>query len=109
MPSNGRCAWRDATYAIEYGDTAFSAALKRLLLRAIAIGRRRNVLKDITLRHYLADLDRRLNRINGSHSERRVGMQAAQAHRRKRGAPVRVHHQSRRASSVWTSVYETKP
>jgi transposase len=62
-PSNGRCAWRDATYAIECGDTAFSAALKRLLLRAIAIGRRRNVLKDITLRHYLADLDRRLNRI----------------------------------------------
>ena len=54
---------RDATYAIECGDTAFSAAFKRLLLRAIAIGRRRDALKDITLQHYLADLDRRLDRI----------------------------------------------
>ncbi len=54
---------RDATYAIECGDTAFSAAFKRLLLCAIAIGRRRDDLKDITLRQYLADLDRRLDRI----------------------------------------------
>ena len=54
---------RDATYAIECGDTAFSAAFKRLLLRAIAIGRRRDELKDITLKQYLADLDRRLDRI----------------------------------------------
>jgi transposase len=54
---------RVATYAIECGDTAFSAAFKRLLLRAIAIGRRRDELKDITLKQYLADLDRRLNRI----------------------------------------------
>ena len=37
------CPARDATYAIECGDTAFSAAFKRLLLRAIAIGRRRDV------------------------------------------------------------------
>ena len=54
---------RDATYAIECGDTAFSAAFKRLLLRAIAIGRRRDELKDSTLKQYLADLDRRLDRI----------------------------------------------
>ena len=54
---------RDATYAIECGDTAFSAAFKRLLLRAIAIGRRRDELKDSTLTQYLADLDRRLSRI----------------------------------------------
>ena len=53
----------DATYAIECGDTAFSAAFKRLLLRSIAVGRRRDELKDITLKQYLADLDRRLNRI----------------------------------------------
>ena len=53
----------DATYAIECGDTAFSAAFKRLLLRAIAIGRRRDALKDITLTQYLADLDLRLSRI----------------------------------------------
>jgi len=54
---------RDATYAIECGDTAFSAPFKRLLLRAIATGRRRQTLKDATLKFYAADLDRRLNRI----------------------------------------------
>ncbi len=85
---------RDATYAIQCGDTAFSAAFKRLLLRAIAIGRRRDELKDITLKQYLADLDRRLNRIMAAVPMRRAGTQAAQAHRRQPGAPVRVHHQS---------------
>jgi transposase len=54
---------RDAAYAIECGDTAFSAPFRRLLLRAIAIGRRREVLKDTTLAQYLYDLDRRLDRI----------------------------------------------
>ena len=54
---------RDARYAVECGDTAFSAPFKRLLLRAIAIGRRRETLKDTTLKQYLADLDRRLDRI----------------------------------------------
>lgn len=54
---------RDAKFAIECGDTAFSAPFRRLLLRAIAIGRRREMLKDITLKQYLHDLDRRLNRI----------------------------------------------
>jgi transposase len=54
---------RDARYAIECGDTAFSAAFKRLLLRAIAIGQRRDTLKDATLKQYNADLDRRLDRI----------------------------------------------
>jgi transposase len=34
-----------------------------LLLRAIAIGRRRETLQDTTLRQYLYDLDRRLDRI----------------------------------------------
>jgi len=54
---------RDANYAIECGDTAFSAPLRKLLLRAIAIGRRRDTLKDSTLGQYLYDLDRRLDRI----------------------------------------------
>jgi transposase len=54
---------RDARYAVECGDIAFSAAFKRLLLRAIAIGRRRHTLKDTTLTQYHADLDRRLDRI----------------------------------------------
>ncbi|HME22352.1 MAG TPA: transposase [Acetobacteraceae bacterium] len=54
---------RDAKYAVECGDTAFSAPFKLLVLRAIAIGRRRGALKDTTLAQYLADLERRLNRI----------------------------------------------
>jgi transposase len=54
---------RDARYAVECGDTAFSAPFKRLLLRAIAIGRRRERLQDTTLQQYRADLDRRLDRI----------------------------------------------
>ena len=54
---------RDAKYAIECGDTAFSVPFRRLLLRAIAIGRRRETLKDTTLKQYLYDLDRRLDRI----------------------------------------------
>ena len=54
---------RDARYGVECGDTAFSAAFYRLLLRAIAIGRRRDALKDTTLAQYRADLDRRLDRI----------------------------------------------
>jgi transposase len=54
---------RDARYAVECGDTSFSAPFKRLLLRAIAIGQRRETLKDSTLKQHLADLDRRLDRI----------------------------------------------
>lgn len=54
---------RDAQYAVECGDSAFSTPFRRLLLRAMAIGRRRETLKDTTLSQYLADLDRRLDRI----------------------------------------------
>jgi transposase len=54
---------RDAQYAIDCGDDGFSAAFKRLLLRAIAIGRRRDRLLDTTLAQYRADVDRRLDRV----------------------------------------------
>ena len=54
---------RDANYAAECGDTAFSLPFRWLLLRAYAIGRRRDRLKDTTLAQYLYDLDRRLDRI----------------------------------------------
>jgi transposase len=54
---------RDAAYAIECGDTAFSAPFRLLLLRAIAIGRRRETLRNSTLKQYLYDLDRRLDRV----------------------------------------------
>jgi transposase len=54
---------RDAQYAIDCGDAGFSAAFKRLLLRAVAIGRRRDRLRDTTLAQYRADLERRLDRV----------------------------------------------
>ena len=54
---------RDTQYAIDSGDQAFAAMLKRLLLRAIAIGRHRDALNDTTLAQYRADLDRRLSKI----------------------------------------------
>jgi transposase len=54
---------RDAQYATDCGDNGFAAAFKRLLLRAIAIGRRRETLRDSTLAQYRADLDRRLDRV----------------------------------------------
>lgn len=54
---------RDAQYAIDDGDTVFAPGLRMLLLRAMAIGRRRDDLKDATLKPYRADLDRRLDRL----------------------------------------------
>ena len=54
---------RDAKYAIEDGDTVFAPGLRQLLLRAAAIGKRRDALKDTTLAQYHADLDRRLTRL----------------------------------------------
>jgi len=47
---------RDAQFTIDCNDTAFATPLQRLLLRAIAIGRRRDALKDSTLAQYRADL-----------------------------------------------------
>jgi transposase len=54
---------RDAQYAIDEGDTVFAPPFKALLLRAVAIGRRRERLKDSTLIQYRADLERRLDRL----------------------------------------------
>ena len=54
---------RDATHAIEEGDEGFAPGFRFLLLRAVAIGRRRGALKDSTLAQYHADLERRLDRL----------------------------------------------
>ena len=51
---------RDAQYAIDAGDTIFAPGFKALLLRAMAIGKRRESLKDTTLAQYHGDLERRL-------------------------------------------------
>lgn len=54
---------RDAKYAIEAGDVGFALGFRFLLLRAVAIGKRRDTLKDSTLAQYHADLERRLSRL----------------------------------------------
>jgi transposase len=54
---------RDAQYAIDAGDAAFAPKLKGLLERACRIGRRRQGLKDATLRSYARQLDERLGRL----------------------------------------------
>ncbi len=54
---------RDTNYAIEDGDTIFAPGFRQVLLRAMAIGKRRDTLKDSTLAQYHADLDRRLTRL----------------------------------------------
>jgi len=54
---------RDVQYAIDAGEPQFAPALRRLLCWAIAIGRRREALKDTTLAQYRVTADRRLDRL----------------------------------------------
>ncbi len=54
---------RDTQWAVDCGDTVFSAQFKLWLLRAMAIERRRESLRDSTLVQYRSDLERRLDRI----------------------------------------------
>jgi len=54
---------RDATFAIEEGDCGFAPPFRRLLLRAMGVGRRRPALGDAKLARYRAVLDARLNRL----------------------------------------------
>ena len=68
---------RDAIYAIEDGDTVFAPGFRHLLLRAVAIGKRHDALKDTTLAQYHADLDRRLGRLAVGATRRRTNRPAA--------------------------------
>ncbi len=54
---------RDAEYAIDEGDYLFALPFKWLLLRAIAVGRKRDDLDDAKLERCRLDLRRRLNRL----------------------------------------------
>ena len=83
---------RDARYAVECGDTAFSAAFKRLLLR----DRHRATTRCAEGRDTGAVSCRFGSTARSDHGggpDRRAGTQAAQAHRRQPGASVRVRHQ----------------
>ena len=54
---------RDAQFAIDEGCATFAPGFRILLLRAVAIGKRRDRLADSTVAQYRADLDRRLDRL----------------------------------------------
>jgi transposase len=54
---------RDAQYAIDAGDAIFAPGLKGLLKYACVLGRRRDRLKDSTLKAYERKLDARLDRL----------------------------------------------
>ena len=73
---------RDAQYAIDAGDSVFAPPFKRLLLRAIAIGQRRDTLKDTTLAQYRADLDRRLDHLLLRPPNAKAGHKLARAMRK---------------------------
>ena len=73
---------RDAQYALDEGDAVFAPGFKRLLLRAVAIGRRRETLKDTTLAQYRADLDRHLTRLLGPPPTTPAGRKLARAIRK---------------------------
>ena len=73
---------RDAQYAINGGDTAFGPGFKHLLKRALAIGWRRDTLKDSTLAQYRADLDRRLGRLLATSPPTQAGRKLVRAIKR---------------------------
>ncbi len=54
---------RDVRYAMDCGDAVFAPALAKLLAWTIAVGRRRDTLKDSTLQQYRAKADRDLDRL----------------------------------------------
>jgi len=73
---------RDTQYAIDEGDSGFAPGFKCLLRRAVAIGRRRDTLKDSTLAQYQADLDRRLTKLLGQPPTTTAGRKLARAIRK---------------------------
>jgi transposase len=64
---------RDVQYALEAGDRVIAPPIKRILLRAVAIGRRREDLRDTTLRQYRYALDRRLDQALRQAPDTRAG------------------------------------
>ncbi len=54
---------RDCQYAIDAGDAIFAPGMKMLILRACVLARRRNHLRDNTLRQYRGNLERRMDKL----------------------------------------------
>jgi len=76
---------RDVQYAIDAGETVFAPPLKHLLLRAVAIGRRRDQLRDNTLYQYRCRLDRDLDDLVTRTPDTRAGEKLRRQIRRVRG------------------------
>ena len=77
---------RDTQYVIDEGDAVFAPGLKGLLKRACAIGRRRDRLAHSTLKIYLGDLNRRLDRLLGLKPTHRAGRKLQQTIKAIRGS-----------------------
>ena len=75
---------RNIQYAIDAGDDILAPPMKRIVLRAMAIGKRRDRLRDSTLQHYRADLDRRIDAVMKLRPTNRHGIRL-----RKRFAKIR--------------------
>ena len=77
---------RDTKYAIEEGCAVFAPGFRLLLLRAVAIGKRRDRLKNATLVQYRADLEKRLDRLlSGPQPTPNAARRLFRAMRRDRG------------------------
>jgi transposase len=76
---------RDAQYAIDSGDNIFAPEFKTLLKRACNIGRRRDRLKDTTLREYALRLERKLSQLLGLAATHEAGKKLVRAIKKCRG------------------------
>ena len=65
---------RDVQYAIDKGDTVLAPKLRRLLADACAIARRRDKLRDATLKAYERKLDQRLDKIMAATPQNPAGI-----------------------------------
>jgi transposase len=77
---------RDTRYAIEAGDTIFAPRMKRLLLRAFAISKRRKHLAESTRRAYLSRLNRDLDAIMALPVRHKDGQRLRKRYRKHRGS-----------------------
>ena len=85
---------RDVQYVIDQGEATFAPGLKGLLKRACALGRRRDGLADSTLKTYLADLNRRLDRLLSLRPAHAAGRKLQETSQGNQGQSLRLHDQS---------------
>jgi transposase len=76
---------RDAQYAIDCGDAVFAPGLRHLLARACRIGRRRERLKDATLRSYAAKLNAGLDTLMALVPSHKAGLKLQRVIKKIRG------------------------